>query len=302
MPSSMLILALVFAAPAAADRGAVEAEAPTAVEAWSPAAAEPPPASATPTPAPMPMPVPVAPPTKDAPPAAAQPAPPPSAGPPTPPPSRQRTWPERPIRWRVDVGGDIGTTVNFDPAWRAFDYNRSAFHAGGTIRGDFRLADGRIFLGGGASFRRFGAYNYLYGSFDAELTVREPLVFFRLAAVVREGFDVFAHVGGGPSFTAVSLSSYSSTYNGGYQQAVTGMADAQAGVSLYLPKKWLPRRGAARATAGFELAAGYTFRSKIKVRPELDVYDDPLPTHTSDLGDLAIRGFVWRFGVFVRFQ
>ncbi|WP_434427730.1 hypothetical protein [Nannocystis pusilla] len=300
MPSSMLILAFVFAAPAAADRAAVEAEAPTAVEAWSPATADPPPASATPTP--MPMPVPVAPPAQDAPPAVTQPPPPPSAGPPTPPPSRKPTRPDRPIRWRVDLGGDIGTTVNFDPAWRAFDYNRSAFHAGGTIRGDFRLADGRIFLGGGASFRRFAAYNSLYGSFDADLTVREPLVFFRLAAVVREGFDVFAHVGGGPSFSALYLSSWSSTYNSGSQRAVTGMADAQAGVSLYLPKKWLPRRGAARATAGFELSAGYTFRSKINVRPELNVYDDPLPTHSSDLGDLAIRGFVWRFGVFVRFQ
>ncbi|PCC75274.1 hypothetical protein SAMN02745121_04003 [Nannocystis exedens] len=300
MPS--LVLALVFAAaPAATDRGAAEAEAPTAVEAWTPAPADPPPAAVAPTPAPMPMPVPVAAPTQPPPPAVTQP-PPPSAGPPTPPPTRKRTWPDRPIRWRVDLGGDIGTTVNFDPAWRAFDDNRSAFHAGGTIRGDFRLGDGRVFLGGGASFRRFASYNTLYQAFGADITVREPLAFLRLAVVVREGFDVFAHVGGGPSFTALSLSSWTSTYNSGYQQAVTGMADAQAGVSLYLPKKWLPRRGAARATAGFELSAGYTFRSKIKVRPEPDVYDDPLPTHSSDLGDLAVRGFVWRFGVFVRFQ
>ncbi|WAS99359.1 hypothetical protein [Nannocystis punicea] len=300
MPS--LILALVFAAaPAATDRSATEAEAPTAVEAWSPAPADPP-ANAAPAPTPMPMPVPVAPPTQNAPPTVTQPPPPPVAGPPTPPPSRKRTWPDRPIRWRLDLGGDIGTTVVFDPAWRAFDDNRSAFHAGATVRGDFRLADGRVFLGGGASFRRLGSYGDLYDAVETDITVREPLAFLRLAVVVREGFDVFAQAGGGPSFARLGTMSWSGAYNTSNQSAVTGMADAQAGVSLYLPKKWLPRRGAARATAGFELAAGYTFRSKIKVRPELYVDEDPIPTHTSNFGDLAVRGFVWRFGLFVRFQ
>ncbi|MDC0723109.1 hypothetical protein [Nannocystis bainbridge] len=294
--SFFLVLAL---APAATDRSAAPADAPTAVEAWAPA-----PASPAPSPTPMPMPVPVAAPTQAAPPPVAGPPPPPSdVSPPPPPPTRPPSRPDRPIRWRLDVGGDIGTTVIRDPAWRAFDSgDRSAFHAGATIRGDFRLADGRLFLGGGASFRRFGSYSDLYSSLATDITVREPLAFLRLAFVVREGFDVFAHVGGGPSFAAVGMSSWGSTYTGSYQRSVLAMADAQAGAALYLPKQWLPRRGASRVTAGFELSAGYTFRSKLRVRPDVQTDDDPIATHGSDFGDLAPRGFVWRFGLFVRFQ
>ncbi|MBZ5710439.1 hypothetical protein [Nannocystis pusilla] len=315
---SSLTLALVLSfAPAPADRSGA-AEAPTAVEAWSPAPAEsaapapapaPAPAAAAPTPMPLPMPVP-APAPEQPPVAAAGPPPPPPASAPIPPPSRKRTWPDRPIRWRLDIAGEIGTSVIRDPAWRAFDDNRSAFNAGGGVRGDFRLGKGRVFLGGGATFRRFGSYGGIYDAIDMDITVRDVLAFLRLSIVAVEGVDVFVQAGGGPSFASLSTHTYGSydaydAYYGGssaYQRNVLGMGDGQAGLALYLPKKWLPRRGASRATAGLEFAAGYTFRSKLAVRPALNVDEDPIPTHTSEFGDVAVRGFQWRFGLFVRFQ
>lgn len=288
---------------------------PASVEPWSPApdpsavAAEPDPAPAAepaPAPAPMPMPVPAPAPAAAQPPAG---SPKPDAAPP-PPPRRERTWPVRPIRWRLDIAGELGSSVVYDPAWGAFDtYNRSVFHLGATVRGDVRLAGGRLFLGGGATFRRFASSGTIYGIFDNDILVREPLAFARLSVVALEGLDIFVQAGGGPSFARIDTRSVQfnddyrfSSYAAGTQRAVLGVADAQAGVSLYLPKNWLPRRGSSRVTAGVEIAAGYTFRSQLAVRPELVTDDDPITTHSTDLGDVAMRGLTWRFGLFLRFQ
>ena len=72
-------------------------------------------------------------------------------------------------------------------------------------------------------------------------------------------------------------------------------------MNLYLPKRWLPRRGASRVTGGLELAAGYTWRKSVDVRPTLATDEDPIATQGTEFGDVAIRGFAWRLGVFVRF-
>jgi hypothetical protein len=256
------------------------------------------------------MPMPVAAPPPAVAPQGAAPPPPPPAGEPTSPPRRPRTWPDRPIRWRVDIAGEMGTTVIADPAWRAFDVgNRQPLHFGASMRGDFRLGDGRVFFGGGASFRRFASFGGIYDATDESIVGRDLLAFLRLSVVTVEGLDVFFQAGGGPSFATLDLSSSAyytdDNFSGSsyaYQRAVMGMVDGQAGLALYLPKKWLPRRGASRVTAGLELAAGYTFRNKLHVRPELSTDSDPIPTHTSSFGDVAIRGFMWRFGLFIRFQ
>jgi hypothetical protein len=206
--------------------------------------------------------------------------------------------PNRPIRWRVDIVANVGGTVLRDRAWRAFDYNRHALQSGISLRADTRVGGGRVFLGGGASFRTFGSYGSLYSTTSTSARVREPLLFARLAVAALEGVDVFVQAGGGVSIVDLSFSAaqYAS------QRAVTGMADGQGGVALYLPKKWLRKRGASRATGGLEFAAGYTWRSPVAVRPQLHTDDDPISTSGAALGDLSLRGAIWRVGLFVRFQ
>lgn len=292
-----LVLPLLFA-PVSTDRGAaaVEVEAP-AVDAPSATLESAPEPAVPPTPAPaaMPMPVPVAPPPS----AHTQQSQPPVAEPPPEPSRRRRDWPERPIRWRVDIAGQVGTAVMGDLAWRAFDRDRSVFQLGATVRGDFRLGDGRIFLGGGLTYRRFDSGGAVHGgALYSGIRVREPIGFLRLAVVTLDGLDVFVQAGGGPSVYDLDLHSSHSAFQGG----VLGMIDANAGLALYLPKKWLPRRGSSRVTGGLELAAGYTFRSKIRVRPDFNTGDDPIASSAADFGDLAVRGFAWRFGLFIRFQ
>jgi hypothetical protein len=206
--------------------------------------------------------------------------------------------PARPIRWRVDIVGDISGLLIRDPGWLAFDYNRRVNIPGLTLRADTRIGGSRVFLGGGASYRNFFGGDSLYDSSYTYSRVYEPLLFARLAVAAVEGIDLFAHVGGGPSIVALEVDSTQFAY----QRSVVGMLDGQGGVAIYLPKKWLRRRGASRVTGGLELAAGYTWRGDVDVRPPVDTEEDPIPISSASLGDLSLRGFVWRLGLFIRFQ
>ncbi|HEY8380381.1 MAG TPA: hypothetical protein VIK91_28050, partial [Nannocystis sp.] len=166
-----------------------------------------------------------------------------------------------------------------------------------TLRGDFRLGDGRVFLGGGLSFQRFASHR-THPAFGAAITVREPLAFLRLSIVAVEGVDVFVQAGGGPSITWLYLDATKSAE----QRNIGALVGGLAGLALYLPKKWLPRRGSSRVTGGLELGLGYDWRSKIPVRPAVLTDDEPIDTTTSPLGGLIPHGLTWRFGLFVRFQ
>ena len=155
-----------------------------------------------------------------------------------------------------------------------------------------------MFLGGGATYRRFDASGSLYDNFSTRLRVREPIAFVRLSVLAVEGIDVFAQAGGGVSIVDLALSSGRTAT----QRAIAPVAEGMAGVAFYLPKRVLSRRGASRVTGGLELGAGYTWRGDVSVRPRVDTDEEPIDTTSAALGDMALRGFVWRFGVFIRFQ
>lgn len=291
MPT-LAMIAVLLAAPAATDRSAsaVEVEAaPLAPEGPAPEGPAPPPESVE-EPAVNPLDPPPPPPA----PSSRVVEPYESPGP-VPRPPR----PDRPIRWRVDLAGGIGTTLLRDTAWRAFDDHRNALQLSATLRVDAPLAGGRVFLGGGATFRRFAGQGSLYSAAYTEAKVREPIAFVRASIVAVEGIDVILQAGGGPSVVTLYVDS-DTQYSG--QRRVVGMVDGLGGVALYLPKRWLPGRGAARATAGLELGVGYTWRGKVDVRPQPSVGEEPIGTTPASLGDLALRGVTWRFGLFVRFM
>jgi hypothetical protein len=291
--STLTFLALLLAAPAS-DR-AVE---PVAVE----APPEPtPPANTTPTTTPTPAPADAAiTPTPVAPtPAPITIQPTPYTAPPPPPPAPQVRRPDRPIRWRVDIVGGVGGALHRDPAWRAFDRDRRVIQPAWGLRADFRLASSRVFLGAGAFFRRFTGGGDLHDTLYSHVLVREPIAALRASIVTVEGLDVIVQAGGGPSIVDLDLNSGTQYAS---QRSVVAMVDALAGVALYLPKRWLPRRGASRVTGGLELSAGYTWRGDVDVRPALVPPEDPIAADTTAFGDLALRGLTWRFALFIRFQ
>lgn len=284
------MLAVLLAAPAPNDRSAplvevtpLEAPAEAAAPPESAPTPEPPPPAATSFPPPPPVTTP----------------PPPDDRPPTA--SGRRAAParpDRPIRWRVDLLGALGTTRIRDTAWRAYDDNRGAFQLSATVRADAPLGSGRVFLGGGATFRRFASYGRIHEVLTYnDVRVREPLAFARVAIRLVEGADIVAQAGGGVSIVDLTMG----TTFVASQRTIAPLIDGLAGVNLYLPKRWLPRRGASRVTGGLELAAGYTWRKSVDVRPTLATDEDPIATQGTEFGDVAIRGFAWRLGVFVRF-
>ncbi|MEM7160472.1 MAG: hypothetical protein AAF799_46980 [Myxococcota bacterium] len=223
-------------------------------------------------------------------PLAAQPAPaaPPQPAPPPPP---------RPIRWRLDLGIAGGGTLVGDQGYRAFSEGRVLIDGSFSALFDFRLAEGRVFLGGGVAHQILGREGDAYGAdVFTSIDMHEPEVRGRVSVMAIEGLDAFARVGVGPSIVDLSFDSIESAS----QRAVIPRVEGHGGLSLYLPKAWLPRKQAGRITAGLQLGVGYTWRGAIDVRPTLSQGDDPLEATTSPLGELSLHGMSWRAGLFLR--
>jgi hypothetical protein len=230
-------------------------------------------------------------------------APPPTAAIPRPPPAPTRQ--PRAIGWRLDFGMGLGSTVVRDLGFRAFDYRRNLLAVEPSVIFDFRLAGGRFFLGGGMTYAFARSIGFIYDlQVSSRIRLHEPRVVGRMSFMIVEGIDAFARVGVGPSVVDLdiesSVDSDGYSYKSAEQRVVLPRVDGQAGLSLYLPKKWLPFKQASRVTAGLDLAMGYTWRGKLAFEPKLVQGDDPLRATTTPLGSLALHGLSWGVGLFVR--
>jgi len=211
----------------------------------------------------------------------------------------QKSYPEIPIRWRAELGLGGGTTTFLDPASKAVSSSSRYNRLDVTARGDMRLGDGRIFLGGVGGYRGFITdAGDIYNVADLELELREPYFALRLAVMAIEGVDVFVEAGGGPSLIRTEFK----TDDRHFDDTVSGYAMGHAGVMLYLPKKWLIRRGSSRVTVGLELGVGGAYRPDLTLNPARDTPDDPIDTGNLNLGSVNLSGVTWRAGVFVRFM
>ncbi|HWB78632.1 MAG TPA: hypothetical protein VG755_26890 [Nannocystaceae bacterium] len=216
--------------------------------------------------------------------------------------------PPRPIKWRVDPFIEGGTLRARDHGVAAFASGRTLGMLGAGVRAEGRVG-GPVFLGAGV---RYGWARGSSGLYDydvwTEISIHQPAAILRMSVVMLEGVDLVAQLGGGAAFvrTIFDATSYDweSSIDGqnGRQWRVLGAFDARGGVSLYLPKAWLPARGSARVTMGLDLLFGYDFRSKMTVAPKPTQYGEEIRTTGATLGDLALRGFVWSAGIFVRFM
>jgi hypothetical protein len=227
---------------------------------------------------------------------------------PTPPDSAAR--PPRPIKWRVDPFIEGGTLRAIDHSVAAFANARTLGMAGGGVRADGRVG-GPVFLGAGLRYGwAYGDQSLYNGDAWSSVTIHQPSALVRMSVVLREGIDVVTQLGAGAAFVRTDFDTTSYDYTNtsysrlGRQWRVLGAFDARAGISLYLPKAWLPARGSARVTGGLELLVGWDFRNKLRVAPKPHDYGDEIRTSGATLGDVALRGrgFVWSAGIFVRFM
>jgi hypothetical protein len=212
----------------------------------------------------------------------------------------RREWPERPIRWRLDGALASANGILLHPSYLGFDDDRRLAGLDATVRLDYRAGDGRIFLGGGLTYRRASTSFGLYDGPSTSILVHEPGVVLRGSWSARDGIDPYVEVAGGPTIAAMTV-----YYAPGdaRQTGVTGFGSAVAGTTFYLPKRWLPRRGSSRVSAGFDLGLGYAFRGDLAVQPQPDLDpDEYIDTTAAPLGTLVTRGLTWRIGLFVRFM
>ena len=210
-----------------------------------------------------------------------------------------RVYPRRPIRYRLGafVGG--GTSLFRDPAYRAFSDGRTGANTELGARADFRLGETRGFLGMGATFRRLVSSGDMYnGLITTTLRIEEPVFFVRASVALADGVDVYLEPGAGPSVINIRMQSTEL----GRQKIVRAMINGLGGVTVYLPKRWLPRRGSSRVTAGVDLGFGYTWRSTLRAALVPDTDDEPIDTEGVDLGHMSLRGFTWRLSAFIRFM
>lgn len=224
---------------------------------------------------------------------------PPAAAAPIPKPTPIPPPPARPIRWRLDFGVSLGSTVVKDLGLRAFAERRNLLETGVSTLFDFRLAEGRFFVGGGVGYQHVGRDGDAYGTqLGTGLQIHEPQVLGRASFMAVEGVDAFARVGVGPSFVRASF--YSDGFESARQRDVLPRVDARAGLSLYLPKAWLPRKQASRVSAGLELGLGYEWRGKLEIHPALQQDSEPLRATTARWGELSLHGLCWGVGLFLR--
>ena len=225
--------------------------------------------------------------------------PPPVAANPVPAPTPIPPPPPRPIRWRLDFGVSVGSTIVKDLGLRAFSERRNLLETGVSTLFDFRLAEGRFFVGGGVGYQHVGRDGDAYGTqLGTGLQIHEPQVLGRASFMAVEGVDAFARVGVGPSFVRASF--YSDGFESAWQRDVLPRVDARAGLSLYLPKAWLPRKQASRVSAGLELGLGYAWRGKLEIQPALWQDAEPLRATTARWGELSLHGLCWGVGLFLR--
>jgi hypothetical protein len=226
--------------------------------------------------------------------------------PPPPPPSgtalkkkAKRSWPDRPVKWRVDLGVAGGQMISFDADYYGFDHNRRLPGMHVDLRADGKLAGTRVFLGGIAAYDYAGATGSVHaGALTTEVDIHEPILGARLSIRVFDGLDPYVQATGGPSILLIKYDHPEDAH----QDVVTGKVTGLAGVTAYLPKKWLPRRGSARATGGIDFGIGYRYRGQVRLKPGVEDGDDDIGTDGPDLGRISFRGLIWRLGLFIRFM
>ncbi len=314
--SSALTLFVVSAPPATDDAAAAKTEKTTApqpesAEAGTPAPAPAPEPNPQPAPQPNPQPAPSADPFADPPVGGEAPAPtpavdahghalppkPPATAPSKPAKRRRRTQrPDRPIRWRLDLFAGGALTVAHDPAFLFFDADRTLAGPGAGVRFDVPVAGGRVFLGGGLHYQRMSAERGVWG-LSNDLTLDESELFGRASWVAIEGVDLFVDLSGGLDVWRYQVGS-SSRQPGA--TGFTGVFGGMGGIALYLPKAWLPRKGAARTTAGFEMSAGYRHRTPLSIELDPETGEDPISTRPANLGQVRTGGFSSVFSFFFR--
>lgn len=210
----------------------------------------------------------------------------------------QRHSPSRdmgPIRFRIDAGGVLSVGRIGDDTFGVFHDTKTLLGAGVFARGDVRVGKSFVYLGAGFTYRAFAtSHSAFAGDLGTDLAVQDFIGHARISVVPVEGLEVFAQAGGGGALIDYEL--YRNDLQAG-ERTIKGMFSGQAGVGLYMPRRWMNVR---HFTLGVETGFGYVYRNGLSLEPEIETPEDPISVSAPGFGELRLGGFQWSAGLVVR--
>lgn len=227
-------------------------------------------------------------------------------------------------KWRLDFAVGGGQSFIYDDTFRYFnDYGDvDAGQWWSRINLGFAIGDeGRVSLGPALGWERSSSHSYGYeldanwgGEYydSASLQFDDLSLGLRANLVLVEGIDFFADLRGGLVLGQAWLP-FSPPVRVENHDFVRGMGSLGLGFSLYLPRRWLPRKGAAHVDVGIDIEAVYKVRGNVdfrylRVERDEDELREPgasateIPTQLPELGTLQPSALSWRTGLFIRFM
>jgi len=221
------------------------------------------------------------------------------------------------IKWRLDLGVGGGSYAALDESYGVFTGEMTSV---GRLDIDvglsFPIGDSGLYLGGRVGYRMFESGFYdVHGLFPANYRQQEISFGARLGVAVLDGVEPYVDMAGGPTLwrsardEEVDLVSTGVDELGGMSTLVPialadrtlGFVKGTAGVQLYIPRHWLPRKEGSRVTAGIDVNVGYVWRPSFEVTVvEREPVEGAIETSLPTFGSVNASGVTWSAGLFLR--
>ncbi len=221
------------------------------------------------------------------------------------------------IKWRFDLGVGGGSYSPLDESYGVFSGGMASVGRLDIDAGlSFPIGESGLYLGGRVGYRMFEGEQYgAHGSWLPTYTQQEINIGARLGFAVLDAVEPYVELAGGPTLWRASTDAEAMDLGGdddgfGGDDGLAGLTLADrtlgfvkgvAGVQLYLPRKWLPRKEGSRVTAGIDLNVGYVWRpsfdlTMVNKEPTEGAIETTLPT----FGSVNASAITWSAGLFLR--
>ena len=180
----------------------------------------------------------------------------------------------------------------------------------------FPIGDRGLYMGGRLGYRMFVWEFYdVHCVWLPSYRNQDINVGARLGFAVLDGVEPYMDVSGGPSFwrsdddESLDLGTSALEPDGSPGALVPthlearniGFVKGVAGLQLYLPRKWLPRKEGSRVTVGLDVNVGYVWRPTFDLTlVQKDSVEGEIPKNFPTFGSLDTSGITWSAGLFLR--
>ncbi len=221
------------------------------------------------------------------------------------------------IKWRLDLGVGGGSYSPLDESYGVFSGGMASVGRLDIDAGlSFPIGESGLYLGARVGYRMFEGELYdVHGIWLPTYTQQEINFGARLGFAVLDGVEPYVEMAGGPTLWRSANDEDLDLYSAGdgeFQDGsatmpmaladrTLGFVKGTAGVQLYLPRKWLPRKEGSRVTAGIDLNVGYVWRPSFDLtlvnrEPVEGAIETTLPT----FGSVNASAVTWSAGLFLR--